>query len=50
MNKYGIAYYDEYADIKTAVIYADSMQDAQTKAYTHPDVCEIEDVWAYEEN
>ena len=49
MNKYGIAYYDEDADIKTAVVYAESILDAQDKAYSHPDVCEIEDIWALED-
>jgi hypothetical protein len=48
MNKYGIAYYDEFVNIKTAKITADSIEEAIAKAYTHPDVCEIDDIWIIE--
>ena len=49
MNKYGIAYYDQYADIKTATLRAESIEEATAKAYTHPDVCELDDIWLIED-
>ena len=48
MNNYGIAYFDEFVDIKTARISADSIEEAIAKAYTHPDVCELDDIWLIE--
>jgi len=49
MNKYGIAYYNQYADIKTATLRAESIEEATAKAYTHPDVCELDDIWLIED-